>query len=647
MGPGERPIALPSHRPTLAAVTGRIRDADIAELRERARIDAVVGEYVSLRNAGGGSMKGLCPFHEERSPSFHVTPARGLWYCFGCGEGGDVISFLEKLEHLSFAEAVERLAEQVGLTLTYDESAGRPRGGTAPREQRTRLLDAHRLAAEFYADQLTSPDAVAARQFLSQRGFDREAAVAFGVGYAPRDGDALRRHLLAKGFSDADLVTGGLVAQGQRSPYDRFRGRLVWPIRDLMGAVVGFGARRLHDDDRIDAKYLNTPETPIYRKSTLLYGADLAKKAIARQSRAVVVEGYTDVMACHLAGVTTAVATCGTAFGEEHARVLRRLLMDQDEFRGEVVFTFDGDAAGRKAALRAFEGDQRFVAQTYVAIEPTGLDPCDLRIQQGDAAVRELVARRRPLFEFAITSAVADYDLDVPEGRIQALDRGIPLVAAIKDTALRDEYARRLAGWVGAPDEMAVVQRVRAASGARGRRPAASPAVAGQQGLLPDHGQVDPQVLAAERDALKVALQRPALAGPAFDDLDDDAFASPTYRSVRRAITRAGGVATQSGGAAWVQRVIESADSPAVAATVHELAVDPITAEEEAVDRYVVSALARLHGIWVSRRLVAVKARLQRTDPEADRAAYDALFGELMALEQMRRTLRERVISGL
>jgi DNA primase len=629
-------------------VTGRIRDADIAELRERARVDAVVGEYVSLRNAGGGSMKGLCPFHEERSPSFHVTPARGLWYCFGCGEGGDVISFLEKLEHLSFAEAVERLAEKVGLALTYDETPGRPRTGAAPREQRTRLLDAHRLAAEFYADQLTSPDAVPARQFLSERGFDRAAAVAFDVGYAPRDGDALRRHLLAKGFSDADLVTGGLVAQGQRSPYDRFRGRLVWPIRDLMGAVVGFGARRLYDDDRIDAKYLNTPETPIYRKGNLLYGVDLAKKAIARQSRAVVVEGYTDVMACHLAGVPTAVATCGTAFGEEHARVLRRLLMDQDEFRGEVVFTFDGDAAGRKAALRAFEGDQRFVAQTYVAIEPSGLDPCDLRITHGDAAVRELVARRRPLFEFAITSAVADYDLDVPEGRIQALDRGIPLVAAIKDTALRDEYARRLAGWVGAPDEMAVVHRVRAAAGSRGRRAAAAPvAVEGQQGLVPDHGQVDPQVLLAERDALKVALQRPALAGPLFDDLEPDAFASPTHRAVRAAIEHAGGVATQSGGAAWIQQVIEHADSPAVATTVHELAVDPITAEDDAVDRYVVSALARLHGIWVSRRLVAVKARLQRTDPEAERAAYDALFGELMALEQMRRTLRERVINGL
>jgi len=626
-------------------VPGRIRDADIAEIRERARVDEVIGEYVSLRNAGGGSVKGLCPFHDERSPSFHVTPARGLWYCFGCGEGGDVISFLERIEHVTFAEAVERLADRVGVRLVYDDSGAR--SNRAPqREQRTRMMEAHKVAADFYSDQLTGSDAVVGRQFLAERGFDRDAAQHFGVGFAPRAGDVLRKHLRQRGFSDDDLITGGLVVAGQRGPYDRFRGRLVWPIRDLMGAVVGFGARRLFDDDRIDAKYLNTPETPLYHKSAVLYGVDLAKKEIARQSQAVVVEGYTDVMAAHLAGVTTAVATCGTAFGDDHAKVLRRLLMDQDEFRGEVVFTFDGDAAGKKAALRAFEGDQRFVAQTYVAIEPDGRDPCDLRLQEGDAAVRELVARRRPLFEFAIASSLGEYDLDVPEGRTQALDHAIPLVARIKDHALRDEYARRLAGWVGAPDELAVVHRVRGASGARSRR-SRPPAAEAQQSLVADHGSVDAQVLVAEREALKVALQRPALAGPLFDDLEPSAFASPAHRAIAEAIATAGGVATQSGGPAWVQAVIGAVPTEATAGVVRELAVAPISADEDALPRYVVSSLARLHGIWVSRRLVSVKARLQRTDPESDATAYNKLFGELMALEGMRRNLRERAISGL
>ncbi|HSK26028.1 MAG TPA: DNA primase, partial [Jiangellales bacterium] len=404
-------------------MAGRIRDEDIAAVRERARIEEIVREYVTLRNAGGGSLKGLCPFHDEKSPSFHVTPARGLYHCFGCQAGGDVISFVQNVEQIGFAEAVERLADKVGIGLRYDDTG--PAGGRPGRnrEQRTRLVEAHAAAARMYAAVLVeSDDAVAGRQFLAERGFDQAAAEMFGVGYAPRDGDALRRHLRGLGFTDEELLAGGLVAQGRGAPYDRFRGRLVWPVRDLLGEVVGFGARRLHDDDRVEAKYLNTPETPIYHKSHVLYGVDLAKREIARRSQAVVVEGYTDVMACHLAGVTTAVATCGTAFGDEHAKVLRRLLLDQDEMRGEVIFTFDGDAAGQKAALRAFEGDQRFVSQTYIAVAPDGLDPCELRQQQGDAAVRELVARRQPLFRFAIRSMLAEHDLDTPEGRTRALD---------------------------------------------------------------------------------------------------------------------------------------------------------------------------------------------------------------------------------
>jgi DNA primase len=511
-------------------VPGRIRDADIAAVRERARIEQIVGEYVSLRNAGGGSLKGLCPFHDEKSPSFHITPARGMFFCFGCHEGGDVISFVQKIDQLSFTEAVERLADKVGLHLRYEEA----RAGSAPqahREQRTRLVGAHRAAALYYAGQLAeSPEAVPGRRFLDERGFDRDAADRFGIGYAPRGGDVLRKHLRQQGFTDEELVSSGLVAQGRGAPYDRFRGRLVWPIHDLLGDVVGFGARRLYDDDRIEAKYLNTPDTVIYKKSHVLYGVEMAKKEIARRSQAVVVEGYTDVMACHLAGVGTAVATCGTSFGEDHARILRRLLRDQDEFRGEIIFTFDGDAAGQKAAMRAFEGDQRFVGQTFVAIEPGGLDPCELRQRSGDVAVRELVARRQPLFHFAIRTVLGEFDLDSAEGRTRALDRTVPVVARIRDHALRDEYARKLSGWVGAPDELAVVRRVRALAGApdrgRGRlRGPAQPPDPGQQTLgVPVHGDVDPQTLGLERDVLRVAVQRPALAGPGFDDLDPEAF---------------------------------------------------------------------------------------------------------------------------
>ncbi|HEY3016652.1 MAG TPA: DNA primase, partial [Nocardioides sp.] len=330
--------------------------------------------------------------------------------CFGCQEGGDVITFLMKIDGLSFTDAVERLADKAGVQLRYEEGPGPSRQNAGP--QRSRLVDAHNKAKEFYSDALGTPDALVARQFLGQRGFDKDAAETFGVGFSPRDGEALLRHLRQKGFKDDELVAAGLVGNSGRGPYDRFRGRLMWPIRDASGDVIGFGARRIFDDDRIEAKYLNTSETPIYKKSQVLYGIDLARREIARSSQAVVVEGYTDVMACHLSGVPTAVATCGTSFGDEHARVLRRFLHDHEEFRGEVIFTFDGDAAGQKAALRAFGGDQNFVSQTYVAVEPDGLDPCDLRLEKGDAAVRELVARRVPLYRFVLGNVVGKYDLD-------------------------------------------------------------------------------------------------------------------------------------------------------------------------------------------------------------------------------------------
>ncbi len=622
-------------------MAGRIRDEDVAAVRERARIDEIIRDYVTLRGGGGGSLSGLCPFHEEKTPSFHVTPAKSVYYCFGCGKGGDVIDFVMEVEHLSFAEAVERLADKVGLQLRYEESStgGMP---SRNREQRTRLIDAHRAAAEYYATALASPDAIAGRQFLDARGFDRDSAAHFSVGYAPRDGESLLRHLRGRGFSDDELVTGGLVGRrgSDGKPYDRFRGRLLWPIRDLMGDVVGFGARRLFDDDRVEAKYLNTSETPIYKKSQLLYGLDLAKREIAARRQVVVVEGYTDVMACHLAGVPTAVATCGTAFGDEHTRVLRRLLADHDQLRGEVVFTFDGDAAGQKAAMRAFEGDQQWVAQTFVAVEPNGLDPCDLRLQHGDDAVRSLVEGRQRLVEFAVQTMLHEFDLDSAEGRTQALDRTIPIVARIRDASLRDEYARRLAGWVGAADEAVVLRRARAGAGRRNAE--VQPAQAAASGA--DHGDVHPAVLKLEREALKSAVQRPDLAGAFFDELQDDAFLSQVHRELHWAVAAAGGCKAAPEGPAWMQAVAERCPDDSHRRLLTQLAVESVASTPEQLPRYVDGVIARLHEAWVARRLVSVKAQLLRTDP-AD-ATYGAVFGELMSLEQRRRELRDRAIGG-
>jgi DNA primase len=633
-------------------VAGRIREESIAEVREKARIDEVVSSYVTLRNAGGGSQKGLCPFHDEKSPSFHVTPARQFWHCFGCGEGGDVINFLMKIDGLSFVESVERLADKYGVQLRREEGdvrEDRPKGPS-----RQRLIEAHREAQEFYADQLASPDALVARQFLSERGFDQAAAEQFGIGFSPREGDTLFKHLRAKAFSQEELVSGGLVAVG-RSAYDRFRGRLMWPIRDATGDTIGFGARRIFDDDRIDAKYLNTSETPIYKKSQVLYGIDLARREIARSSQAVIVEGYTDVMACHLSGVGTAVATCGTAFGDEHSRVLRRFLNDHEEFRGEVIFTFDGDAAGQKAALRAFGGDQNFVSQTYVAVEPTGMDPCDLRIKSGDAAVRELVARRVPLYRFVLSNVVGKYDLDRADSRVDALREAARLVSSIRDKSKVDAFSRELAGMIGIDVDEARAEVRRAASRPAGRPDQRSGSGSGSGSAAPQSAPAAPRRpvpdlrdprFQLERETLKLVLQHPMTIGRITGDVGPNDFTHPTYRAVWELVAAAGGPGAGAGDPGWATKLRDAASDPAVSSVISALAVEPVLTAKEPDASYVALHVFRLLELTTMRRIADLKSRLQRTNPVEHATEYNRMFGELAALEQHRRNLRERTVGA-
>ncbi|WP_432535969.1 DNA primase [Kineococcus arenarius] len=626
---------------------GLIHPDDLRAVKERVRIDEVVAEQVTLRPGGVGSFKGLCPFHDERTPSFTVRPAVGRWHCFGCGEGGDAIEFVRRIDGTTFTEAVERLAERAGVQLRYVDDGGRPGkrpAGAQGAGQRQRLLEAHRAAEAFYAGQLEQPGpAETARRFLAERGFSREAAARFGVGFAPAGGEALLRHLRAAGFTEEELTTSGLAGQGQRGLYDRFRGRLVWPIRDVSGHTVAFGARRLFDDDRIDAKYLNSPETPVYKKSQALYGLDLAKRDIARTKQVVVVEGYTDVMACHLAGVTTAVATCGTAFGEEHARIVQRMLGDAAG-SAEVVFTFDGDAAGQKAALRAFELEERFTAQTYVAVEPSGQDPCDLRLSAGDAAVAALVAGRVPLFEFAIRSTISRFDLGSEAGRLAALDAAAPIVAGIRDSGLRQRYAVNLDRWTGFLDERFVLDRVRRHAGGRGGR-------AGREGrsaapepapAAPPAPAVNDAVVQLERWVLACVLQAPWVVADDFAGLAADAFGAPGHRAVHDAVTAAGGPLEAPQGPGWVEAVLEYADGP-VAGLVQELAVAelPVTDEEE-MERWGRSLVATLAGQAATRAVADAKRRLWSIDASAHPQEYQEASAELFRLEAARRAWQER-----
>ncbi|MGD7707260.1 DNA primase [Microlunatus sp. Y2014] len=625
----------------LPDVAGRINDADVAEVRDRARIDEIVGSYLQLRNAGGGSKKGLCPFHDEKTPSFQVTPAKGLFYCFGCGEGGDVITFVQKVDNLSFAEAVQRLADKVGVQLRYTDSGG---PSVAP-GLRMRLLEAHQAAAEFFAQQLTSPDALVARQFLDQRGFDREAAERFGVGYAPRGGRELADHLRARGFSHSELVTGGLVRE---RGWDFFQGRLLWPIRDSATSVLGFGARRLHDDDRMPAKYVNTPETPLYKKSQVLYGLDLARTAIGKKSQAVIVEGYTDVMACHLAGVDTAIASCGTAFGNDHAKLLRRLMGDHDAFNGEVIFTFDGDAAGQAAAMKVFSGDANFISQTYVAVEPSGLDPCDLRLQQGEAEVRELVARRVPLYRFVMGNVIAGFDLDRVEGRVQALRAAAPLVASIRDKSMVSGYVRELANWLVLDVDEVRTEVMRAAS--RGSAPAAPPdrpvqvdePVAPQPSALPDPHDRD---LVVERETLKLALHTPDGFDPQWYGLTTDDFAHPAYRAVFNSLQAAASAGEI--GPDWTDRVRGQLPDERLDQLVVQLVVEPLTTNREPDAAFTRAYAAKLQLIRLTGEIGDMKSKLQRTNPVTDTGAYNQMFSVLLGLESRRARLKQLAVGDV
>lgn len=431
------------------------------------------------------------------------------------------------------------------------------------------------------------------------------------------------------------LKAAGLIRDNGR---DFFVGRVLWPIRDSAQSVLGFGARRIYDDDRMPAKYLNTPETAVYKKSQVLYGLDLARKQIGKRSQAVVVEGYTDVMAAHLAGVDTAVASCGTAFGAEHARLLQRLMGTHDSLHGEVIFTFDGDKAGQAAALKVFKGDQNFIAQTYVAVEPSGLDPCDLRLQQDDAAVRELVARRVPLYRFVMENIAKSYDLDRADGRLGAAREAAELLGSIRDQSLVSQYLRELAGLLGM--DVDDVRREAARAGRRHPAPepertaGAEPAVSATTAEWPNAN--DPS-LRLERDTLKLMLQYPLTLDAAWNGLGIDDFTHPGYRAVF------GLIESLEFGEDWIDQVRQAAPTETVAQLVVALAVEPLLREPD--EAYALAHTARLQLLQVVRRISDCKSRLQRTDPVKDPTGHRRQFAQLTELEMERKRLQQLSVS--
>ena len=625
-------------------MAGKIRARDIEEVKTRVNIADVIGEYVSLRPASAGSLKGLCPFHDEKSPSFNVRPAQGFYHCFGCGEGGDVYKFIQQLDQLSFTEAVEKLAARIGFELSYEEGGASPEQG-----QKSRVLEANNAAAAFYQEQLMTDAAIPGREFLKGRGFDKAAAEQFGIGFAPKGWNGLFDHLTKKGFTVEELVAAGLVTKSDRGAYDKFRGRLIWPIRDTTGQVIGFGARKLFDDDQ-GPKYLNTSDTLVYHKSQVLYGIDLAKKDISKQQRVIVVEGYTDVMACHLAGVTTAVATCGTAFGDDHIRIINRMLSADKDIPAEVIFTFDPDAAGQKAAMRAFADSAKFTAQTFVAVGPDGLDPCDLRTAKGDEAVRAMIEVKKPLFEFAIKQKLAKFDLSTIEGRVAAARAAAPVVAGIQDPAMRPAYTRELAGWVNL-DGNDVAALVDAAAKA-GRQQAVAemrkdaPAPRAQlEGEVPPEDA--PEAVAAppmnlndpitrfERQTLEVLVQLPATYSvDQLAKLGAAGMSAPAHNAILKAILAS---SSEQMSPTWLNS-IASNTNPDLHQILREIAAQVLpAADEEGLARYGQGVIARAITNAIAREKADLLAELRRVEPGSAESAD--VQRKLMALEADRRAL--------
>jgi DNA primase len=620
-------------------VPGRIRRSDIDELRSRINIADVIGQYVTLKQAGSGAMKGLCPFHDERSPSFHVRPQVGFYHCFGCGEGGDVFTFVQKVDSRGFTETVEHLAEKAGFTLTYEDGQAAP-----DRTNRSRIFAANTAAEQYFREQLHQPQADVGRAFLAERGFDQLAAEAFGIGYAPNSFDALSGHLTKKGFTVPELIEAGLVSKGDRGVYDRFRGRLIWPIRDVTGQTIGFGARKLTDDDK-GPKYLNTPETEVYHKSRVLYGLDLAKRDIAKKRQVVIVEGYTDVMACHLAGMTTAVATCGTAFGADHIPLIRRVMGDNEnsleQKRGEVIFTFDPDEAGQKAATKAFYDQDKFTANTYVAVPPEGLDPCDVRLHQGDEALVQVIESRRPMHEFMIRRILDQVDLNTVEGRADGLRSAVEVVKTIRDPIIREGYARELAGWVGMdPTEVKRLIRQNPSASAKTSASLSSTqsddreaSTAYSVASLPG----DP-VTIMERDVLTVLTQLASdIPAERAVKVLQGHFSHGALQVVRDAMVSA---FDHYGKASWAQALVDEVPDT-LTVFVQQLAVFPLPDRGDNIARYGMGVTSSFLDRDLLRKKAELLGLLQRLDQAAEPDRYREIQRSLMEIETSRRLLRD------
>lgn len=689
---------------------GMILKEDIEKVRATADLYDIVSATVTLKPSGTGTYVGLCPFHDEKTPSFSVRPALGVWHCFGCGLGGDVFGYVEHQENVDFRDAVELLADKYHIELRYDQpNAKKEHTGS----KRARLLEANEAAQEFFVSQLMTKDALAARKLLDGRNFSQADCQRFGCGYAPQGWDNLVRYLAGKGFTQQEMLDAGLARQGQHGVYDYFRGRVTWPIRDSTGRTLGFGARKLYEDDSISAKYINTPDTQLYRKNQVLYGIDMAKSAIVKKRQAVIVEGYTDVMAMHLAGIDTAIATCGTAFGAEHAKIVRRLIADDSlgavqlvgplkvegqALSSRIVFTFDGDAAGQKAAIHAFGLDSAFSTQAFVAVADDNLDPCDLRIKRGNEAVRALIDHAEPLYDFVIKTAIGRFDTTYTTGQMGAVKAVAPLIAQIRDRSLLDLYSRKAVRQIGVDldimqrevrdarrklqvrDEDAYAPKRRFAGNAgaaveprmeQGANPYANPsarkALEHRDAAEQSYYRIDDAVFICEQQFMATLIQVPLAVDPTlFASLTLSSFMTPVFRTLFQAVAAAGGLPSADTPQGLWMHNLTKAGGPMLESVINELAVMPLPLPPSDTDaerasqqsqegnvqlrkptdderRYASELIIRLLDTGIMRKIGADQRRMAQLPDGAEKIE---LLGQITKLETLRKDLQTRVFGN-
>ena len=590
----------------------KIKDEDIDLLREKADIVEVISSHSHLKKSGGHTYKGLCPFHSEKTPSFTVDAAKGLFHCFGCSEGGNVYHFVQKIENLPFPEAVEWLARRFNYDLRYEDQAP---GQAQAWGRKRRLADANKAAAEFFHTALMeSPDAEPARTYLASRGFGPDVADRWQLGYAPGR-NSLCRHLLEKGFTQGEIVAADLGRLSERDGqlFDSFRQRIIFPTWSLQDDVVAFGARALGDQQ---PKYLNTGDTPLFSKSRFMYGLNRAKSAL-QHSHAIVVEGYTDVIALHEAGVTQAVATNGTALGESHFEQLKR-------FTSRAVLMFDADNAGKTATERGFGLHHRIGLEVLVAPLPPGRDPAEVVATEGADGIAKVIGEAQPLLEFKLDQTLSKLALDTPEARARAVREAVQVLGWHPDPIARHEYAFMVARRIGVEPE--AVQR------ALDERRSSPPAGAGgtngreRERRLPGHVKV-------EREALQLLLSNTEDLAPWLDDVEETDFTSPARRELlREAVAAARDRRSLDASAA--ERL-----SPEAAALYTELSVAAAEHEGAEPDQEMREVFVRLKVFSLERDIKRRRERLQDLNPLEDPARHDELFTELVGLEARRRDL--------